>query len=132
MGPYDTPFVDEYSYGLGWFVETYRGVPLIHHGGTTNDFKSIVSFMPEQDCVVAVLVNQNNSQLPSFVQRLVADAVLGADSYDWQDFFLGIVADRRARVQQEYRTLIARRRPLLPPGCAGTYAHPACQINAVA
>jgi CubicO group peptidase (beta-lactamase class C family) len=125
MGPYDTPFVDEYSYGFGWFVETYRGVPLIHHGGTTNGFKSIVSFMPEQDCVVAVLVNQNNSLLPSLVQRLVADAVLGADPYDWQGFFLGIAVDRRARTQQEFHTLIARGRRPLPSACAGTYTHPA-------
>jgi CubicO group peptidase (beta-lactamase class C family) len=125
MGPYDTPLVDAFSYGLGWFVETYRGVPLIHHGGTLNGFRSIVGFMPEHDCAVAVLVNQSNSQLPSLILRLVADAILSAEPYDWQGFCLDIEADRRVRLQQEYYALFSRRRQLVPPACAGVYAHPA-------
>jgi CubicO group peptidase (beta-lactamase class C family) len=125
MEPFDTPFLDEYAYGLGWFVETYRGVPLIQHGGTINGFKSIVAFMPEQDCAMALLVNQNTSLLPPLALRLVADAVLDAEPYDWQGFFCKFSAERRAKTQQDYRAGIARGRKPLPPECAGTYRHPA-------
>jgi hypothetical protein len=125
MAPYETPFVDADSYGLGWFVETYRGVPLVHHGGTINGFKSVVGFLPEHGCALAVLVNQNASPVPLFVLRMVADAVLGAEPYDWRGFYLRIDAERRAKALREYRAAFARRRQPLPPSCKGVYEHPA-------
>jgi CubicO group peptidase (beta-lactamase class C family) len=125
MAPYETPFVDSDSYGLGWFVETYRGVPLVHHGGTINGFKSMVAFLPEHDCALAVLVNQNGSPVPMLVARMVVDAVLGVEPYDWRGFYLRISAERRAEALREYRAAFARRRQPLPPTCSGVYTHPA-------
>ncbi|MDR0347417.1 MAG: beta-lactamase family protein [Coriobacteriales bacterium] len=125
MMSYETPFVDEEFYGFGWFVESYRGVPLIHHGGTTAGFKSIVGFLPEHGCALAVLTNQNASQVPLFVLRMLADAVLGAEPYDWQSFYARVDAERGAKTQREYRAAFALRRQPLPPACAGVYAHPA-------
>lgn len=45
------------SYGLGWFVDDYKGVRLLHHGGNTLGFTADLAFLPEADVGIAVLTN---------------------------------------------------------------------------
>jgi CubicO group peptidase (beta-lactamase class C family) len=45
------------SYGLGWFVDTYKGQPLLHHGGNTSGFSSDLAFLPEAELGIVVLSN---------------------------------------------------------------------------
>lgn len=45
------------SYGLGWFVDTYKKLPLIQHGGNTFGFTSDMAFLPGADLGVIVLTN---------------------------------------------------------------------------
>ncbi|WP_170971993.1 serine hydrolase [Rhodobacter sp. SY28-1] len=45
------------SYGLGWFVETWRGQRLIHHGGNTFGFTSELAFLPEAGAGIVILTN---------------------------------------------------------------------------
>ncbi|MDR3037621.1 MAG: beta-lactamase family protein [Coriobacteriales bacterium] len=141
MTPYNTPFVETDAYGLGWFVETYRGAPLIHHGGTINGFKSVVGFLPGHDCAFAVLVNQNGSAAPAALMRGFADAVIGAGSvdsasegerhgqayeaYDWCDFYRKLVRKQRAKAEHDYHTAFAQKSQKLPAQCEGSYRHPA-------
>jgi hypothetical protein len=56
------------SYGLGWFVESYKGQPLISHGGNTLGFSSDFAFMPESGIGIVVLTNGQGASL--FVQAL--------------------------------------------------------------
>lgn len=51
------PVSAETDYGLGWFVEDYRGLRLVHHGGNTLGFTSDLAFLPERDLGVVVLTN---------------------------------------------------------------------------
>lgn len=51
------------SYGLGWFVETYKDLPLIHHGGNTLGFTSDFAFMPESGIGIVVLTNGQGTNL---------------------------------------------------------------------
>jgi len=53
----------EASYGLGWFVDEYKGLPVIHHGGNTLGFSSALAFIPSIDLGVSVLSNQWGSLL---------------------------------------------------------------------
>jgi CubicO group peptidase (beta-lactamase class C family) len=51
------------SYGLGWFVGTYKGQPLLSHGGNTLGFTSDLAFLPEADLGIVVLTNGQASNL---------------------------------------------------------------------
>jgi CubicO group peptidase (beta-lactamase class C family) len=105
---YDIPFVDEFSYGFGWFVERYRNTTLIQHGGSLTGFKSIVGFLPEQDCVIAVLANQGASPAPMTLLRILADEALGAERYDWCGFFRSLSADLRGKSKAQYHAAFAQ------------------------
>jgi hypothetical protein len=45
------------SYGLGWFIDDYHGVPMIQHGGATFGFSSDLAFLPEEGIGIVVLAN---------------------------------------------------------------------------
>lgn len=45
------------SYGLGWFVDEYKGQPMLHHGGNTIGFTSDLAFLPEANLGISVLTN---------------------------------------------------------------------------
>jgi CubicO group peptidase (beta-lactamase class C family) len=44
-------------YGLGWEIGTYKGQPLVSHGGGTFGFISQVAYLPEADLGVVILTN---------------------------------------------------------------------------
>jgi CubicO group peptidase (beta-lactamase class C family) len=51
----------ETSYGLGWFVETYKGLQLLHHGGNTAGFTADLALLPEAGVGIVVLTNARRS-----------------------------------------------------------------------
>ena len=51
------PVSAETSYGLGWFIDEYKGLPLIHHGGNTIGFSADLAFLPDADLGIVVLTN---------------------------------------------------------------------------
>jgi CubicO group peptidase (beta-lactamase class C family) len=48
-------------YGLGWFIDTYKGQPMIQHGGNTLGFTSDLAFLPGSDLGIVVLTNARAS-----------------------------------------------------------------------
>ena len=58
------PEVTHTTYGLGWFIESYRGHTLVHHGGTIDGYKSIVGYLPGEEVSFAVLSNRERNQSP--------------------------------------------------------------------
>ncbi len=64
------------GYGLGWYVGTYQDDQLLHHFGSFAGFRSHVSFMPEHDLGVVVVVNEDS------VGSQLAD-VFATFAYDW-------------------------------------------------
>jgi CubicO group peptidase (beta-lactamase class C family) len=51
------PVAAETSYGLGWFVDHYQGLPLLHHGGNTAGFTTDLAFLPGADLGIVVITN---------------------------------------------------------------------------
>lgn len=60
----------ETSYGLGWFVDAYKGQPLIHHGGNTFGFTSDLAFLPEAGLGIVTLTNAQAANLFTEAVRL--------------------------------------------------------------
>jgi len=92
MMPYELPECDFTSYGLGWFVESYRGHKLVHHGGTIDGYKTLVGFLPNEGIAFSVLTNMNANQTPTALGYYICDLALGLSEIDWGTRFLDIVA----------------------------------------
>ncbi|HVO98776.1 MAG TPA: serine hydrolase [Bryobacteraceae bacterium] len=82
-----TPSTDkelgDLSYGMGFFVTTYRGHKFVHHGGNIDGFSALVAFLPQDNIGLVILSNQNGSPLPAVVAYNVWDRLLGLDPVDW-------------------------------------------------
>lgn len=83
----DRPLPDQHlhslGYGLGWFVETYRGTRLVEHPGGHRGVSSITGLFPEDELGISVFVNRNISELPFALLLDVADLIMGRPSLDW-------------------------------------------------
>ena len=77
------PFTHYSSYGLGWFLEDYRGRELVHHGGNIDGMTALVGMMPEEDIGVVILSNMNGTPLPNILMRTIFDRYVGATGKDW-------------------------------------------------
>jgi CubicO group peptidase (beta-lactamase class C family) len=51
------------SYGLGWFVTSYKGITRIGHGGDTAGYSSAVDFLPDAGIGVVVLDNLGGASI---------------------------------------------------------------------
>ncbi len=71
------------SYGLGWFVEPYRGHDMIHHGGNIDGFSSMLALMPEDGIGVVVLTNMDGTPVRDIIPYNVFDRFIGGKSVPW-------------------------------------------------
>jgi CubicO group peptidase (beta-lactamase class C family) len=74
------------SYGLGWFINDYRGHKLVMHGGTIDGFRASVMLVPKSKVGVAVLVNLTGSQMPEATCYNIVDLLLGLPKKDWNAY----------------------------------------------
>lgn len=51
------------SYGLGWFVQEFKGKPIVFHGGNIDGYAAMVAFAPENDFGYVLLTNTSVSGL---------------------------------------------------------------------
>ncbi|MFG0275529.1 MAG: serine hydrolase [Phycisphaerales bacterium] len=115
-------------YGLGWFIQDYRGERVIQHGGNIDGMSALVAMIPEEELGVVVLTNMNGTVLTNVAVNEVFDAYLGADDHDWADEAKKVLDTAEAMGKQTIEQLEARRvegtSPTLPlEAYAGTYRH---------
>ncbi len=118
------PISADTSYGLGWLIDDYKGLPLIHHGGNTLGFTSDLAFMPDAGLGVVVLANGQGANLfNEAVRYRVLELAFGQEpEYDRQ---LGFAIEQVERLMAEARESFGDRvdedavRPFL-----GDYASP--------
>jgi CubicO group peptidase (beta-lactamase class C family) len=65
------------SYGLGWFIESYNGDTVIHHGGAIDGFLGFVAFVPKHNIGVSIQSNLNGNSLPLILAYQVFDRLRG-------------------------------------------------------
>jgi len=92
------PELGETSYGMGLFIETYRGHKHVNHGGNLDGFSAQLSFLPADGIGVVVLTNLDGTYLRDLVPYVVYDRLLGLESIDWVGRFSEI--ERKARDQE--------------------------------
>lgn len=57
------PVSADVSYGLGWFVDSYKDQPMMHHGGNMLGFTSDLAFLPDAGIGIVVLTNGQGTNL---------------------------------------------------------------------
>lgn len=123
----DNPELGPMSYGLGWFIDTYRGHYRAQHGGNIDGFTAAVTLLPQDRIGIVVLVNQNGAALGELATRHAMDRLFGGARRDWSgDALKGRKsADAAGRANEQKKGEV--RIPNAPPSrklaeYAGTYS----------
>jgi len=98
-----------FTYGMGWFVEPYRGNTLIHHGGNVEGHSLIIGFVPQEK--VGVVARTNIAELPLRDVLLYEsiDRALDLPDRDWNKKFhemfdpiiIGIAKAKQTAVEEK-------------------------------
>ncbi|EAY27604.1 serine hydrolase [Microscilla marina] len=88
------------SYGLGWFISTYRGQLLIDHGGNIDGFSAIVALMPRKKTGIVILTNKNGTPITRIIRNKVLDRLAGLEEVDWSKKGLDRLAKRKASLKK--------------------------------
>jgi len=103
------------AYGLGWFLEDYRGVRLAYHGGRIDGMSSRLTLVPEKHLGIAILTNRGRSDLPDALTYRLLDAYLGAPPRDWSADMLRLAEDKSKARDEERQKILAQRVPDTKP-----------------
>ncbi|HJQ23790.1 MAG TPA: serine hydrolase [Blastocatellia bacterium] len=82
-GTIGRPDVSPDDYGMGWFVNTYRGHRRVRHGGNIDGFSANVVLFPQDGLGVVVLTNLNGTALRDLIVNVIADRLLKIEPVDW-------------------------------------------------
>src|SRR5262245_4478229 len=93
------------SYGLGWFINDYRGHKLVMHGGTIDGFRASIMLEPKAKLGIAVLANLNGTQMPEATCYNLLDLLLELPKKDWNGYLSG--AAKKLEMERA-KELIAR------------------------
>jgi len=72
-----------FLYGLGWFLQDYRGRKVVQHGGSIDGMRALVGMLPEERLGLVVLTNLNPSSVDEGIMFRVFDEYLGGTKRDW-------------------------------------------------
>jgi CubicO group peptidase (beta-lactamase class C family) len=68
------------SYGMGLFVQTYRGIEIAHHGGNLDGLSASLVLVPSKKIGVVVLANRTGTRLRDALPFEIIDRLLGLES----------------------------------------------------
>lgn len=117
------------NYGMGLFVQTYRGVEIAHHGGNIDGLSALLVLVPSEKIGVVVLANRSGTSLRDALPFEIIDRLLGLESS-------GLFARHRKREESGFASQDAAkaagatdRKPETKPArpladYAGEYLHP--------
>ncbi len=115
------------TYGLGWFLQDFRGHKIVHHGGNIDGMSAMVAMMPDEELGVVILTNMNSTVLTMAVVYRVFDMMLGLPESDWSAEMRKAVAELEKQQEETQKkteeSRVAGTSPSLPlEEYAGTYA----------
>ncbi|MGB0984977.1 MAG: serine hydrolase, partial [Saprospiraceae bacterium] len=87
-GEIDSDEIFYRSYGMGWMLTSYRGHFRSEHGGNIDGFSANVGLLPRDNIGVVVLTNMNGTPVPSIIQNIIFDKLLGLKTIDWNERLL--------------------------------------------
>ncbi|MGZ5446107.1 MAG: serine hydrolase [Thermoanaerobaculia bacterium] len=132
----DLPELSPTTYGMGWFIDSYRGHLRVAHGGNIDGFSALLTLFPNDGVAVVALANANGSGLPGIATSHLADRMLKLPAKDWNGEALGRRALARKAADEAEKKKTATRKSGTKPShaiadYAGEYEHPGYGVLAV-
>ncbi len=99
------PESDFLTYGLGWFLSSYRDVTLISHGGNIDGMTAFVGFVPRRGYGMVILANLSSANgFSSALAHRIIDRMEGGEGLPWNENMLeaykGFQEQQRARTAE--------------------------------
>ncbi len=88
-------------YGMGWFIQNYRGNTMVHHGGNIDGFSALISFMPDIESGIVVLTNKNSTLFPLAISLHIYDKLRGKKEIDWNSRLKQAQKDKIKEMESE-------------------------------
>jgi len=107
------------AYGMGWFLQDYRGEFIAYHTGSIEGRSAIVGLIPDRRVGVAIFTNLDHSELRHALMYTVFDRFIGPQSpaHDWSTemraLYRRLADSSRAAQQAEESKRISGTRPTL-------------------
>jgi len=116
-----------FLYGLGWFLQDYRGRKVVQHGGSIDGMRALVGMLPEEGLGLVVLTNLNPSSVDEGIMFRVFDEYLGGEKRDWSRDMLTEFNAAVKKGEEAARAAMGQPTPNTRPSVAltsyaGTYA----------
>jgi CubicO group peptidase (beta-lactamase class C family) len=104
-----------FNYGMGWFIEPYRGYTLIHHGGNVEGHSLIIGFVPQENIGVVALTNIGMLPLRDVLLYEGIDRALDLPARDWNARYHAVYDPLIAGEAQAKQTAVEERIESAPP-----------------
>ena len=114
------------AYGLGWFLNDYRGRKMVSHGGGLDGMISQTAMLPSENLGLVVLTNSETG-VNTIMQNKIFDVFLDAPKRDWSAERLERAKQNKAREAEADAKIVAARVTGTKPSLtlkdyAGSYA----------
>jgi hypothetical protein len=128
-GPQVFPELGFQSYGMGLFVNTYRGHQMVQHGGNLPGLASTVHMVPAERIGVVVLTNRSGARLRDGLPLEIVDRLLGMPSAGMIQRYADLERKALAGEDAARSAGVTDRKPDTRPAhplvsYAGDYEHP--------
>lgn len=115
------------AYGLGWYLEDYRGFATVSHGGATDGFNTQIMLVPELELGIIVIGNTFENFRPA-VTRTIIDRIAGLPQHDWHSHYLAQYQQDFAEASSTRQQIEQQRQPdliasLTAEQITGRYQH---------
>lgn len=82
------------NYGLGMFIEPYRGIDVVYHGGNVDGVVSVSMLIPQKDYGITIQANMHEANffLLSTVYRTI-DLLLDMEPINWNERYMSAITD---------------------------------------
>ncbi len=117
------------AYGLGWFMQDYRGRKVLLHTGSIDGMSALLALVPEERLGFVVYLNLDHAELRHAMMYRVIDAYLGAPPRDWSTELRALYAPSGEQQRASQRETESKRVPGTRPSLAldayaGSFADP--------
>lgn len=103
------------AYGLGWFLQDYRGRKIVQHGGGLDGMISQTAMMPSENLGLVVLTNSETG-VNTIMMNKIFDVFLNVEpKRNWSAERLKRVADNKAKAAKDDAEIVAARVPNTKP-----------------
>ncbi|HEY3441476.1 MAG TPA: serine hydrolase [Paludibaculum sp.] len=99
------------SYGMGWFVQDYRGRQLISHGGAIDGFRAQAGFLPKEQIGFIILTNVNVASVVESLRYALLDILLNVPEprRDWVTLYKTVLDRQEREADAKKKDMMAKR-----------------------